>query len=162
MGVEVFLVSLLITYAAAVKKKNNIVGHFVTFQKPVTFSYCLIFRTTKIPPCFDYWVDQLCLSGPFFLPQCTVLVLFRCLDDYAANKKRKLSKPLWSTGSHHRADPNHCSRLAHIWGLNETNDLRQTTGELFLHVQYARKLPEQLGFRRAVPNVHTTGVESDV
>lgn len=93
-----------------------------------------------------------------FFPRCTVLVLFRCLDDYAANKKKRLSKPLWSTGSHHRTDPNDCSRLAHIWGLNETNDLRQTTGELFLHPQYAWKLPEQLSFHRTTTFIHTTDV----
>lgn len=75
-------------------------------------------------------------------------------------KRKRLSKPLWSTGSHHRADPNDCSRLAHIWGLNETNDLRQTTGELFLRPQYAWKLPEQLSFHRTITFIHTTDVEN--
>lgn len=135
----------------------------VTIQGPVTFWYCLIFRTTKIPPCFDYWVDQLCLAGPFFpsVHSTCLVPVFRWLCSQQKKKKRKrLSKPLWSTGSHHRADPNDCSRLAHIWGLNETNDLRQTTGELFLHPQYAWKLPGQLSFHRTITFIHTTDVEN--
>lgn len=57
-------------------------------------------------------------------------------------ERLRLSKPLQSTGSHHTADPNHWSRLVHIWGLNEANDLRQATGELFLPPQYKWKCPE--------------------
>lgn len=60
----------------------------------------------------------------------------------------RLSKPLWSAGSQQRVDPYHCSRLAHIWCLNETNDLRQATGELVLHPQYTRELP-------ALLNIHS-------
>lgn len=89
-----------------------------------------------------------------FLSQCTVLVLvFRWLCRQKEKKKKerlRLSKPLRSTGSHHTADPNHCSRLAHIWGLNEANDLKQATGELFWRPQDKWKCPKAPGFHSSL------------
>lgn len=87
------------------------------------------------------WLARVSLG----LFDCEVIVLFRSLDECEAETER-LSKPLWSTGSHRGVDPYHCSRLAHIWCPNETNDLGQATVELCLHPQSTWNLPELLYF----------------
>lgn len=95
--------------------------HCVWFKKVVLLkSHLVLTRGVDLLPR---------LSGAFWLRGNCLVPVFRWLS---GSETERRSKPFWSTCSHQGVHPHNCSRLAHIWCPNETNDLRRATVELCL------------------------------